>query len=66
MLVSVTIRTVLHNEFCIYTVADVEKDSSQNMADTIEHIKELIGEPRNYGKTSHGILKHVPHFFFKS
>eukprot|EP00731_Ephydatia_muelleri_P027932 Em0019g805a len=36
---------------------DVEKDSSQNMADTIEHIKELIGEPRNYGPTPEEIME---------
>lgn len=29
--------------------SDVEKDHSPNMEDTIEHIKKLIGEPRNYG-----------------
>ena len=28
---------------------DIEKDISLNMADTLEQIKELIGEPRNYG-----------------
>ena len=32
-------------------IPDVEKDSSSGMEQTFEHIKKLIGEPRNYGPT---------------
>ena len=32
-------------------ITDVTKDTSKNNADTIEKIKKIIGEPRNYGPT---------------
>jgi hypothetical protein len=31
--------------------SDIEKDSSSGMEQTLEQIKKLIGEPRNYGPT---------------
>ena len=30
---------------------DIEKDSSSGMEQTLEQVKKLIGEPRNYGPT---------------
>lgn len=35
--------------FLIYL--DVSKDTSKNNYDTVEKIKKIIGEPRNYGPT---------------
>ena len=32
-------------------ITDVTKDTSKNNADTIEKIKKIIGDPRNYGPT---------------
>ena len=32
-------------------MSDVEKDSSNDMQQTFEQIKKMIGEPRNYGPT---------------
>ena len=29
---------------------DVEKDTSANMENTVEQIKKIVGEPRNYGE----------------
>lgn len=34
-----------------WAFTDVSKDTSKNNADTIEKIKKIIGEPRNYGPT---------------
>ena len=38
---------------CLHSNAfsDVEKDQSQNMEASVEQMKKIIGEPRNYGKT---------------
>ena len=33
----------------IVCILDVEKDKSEGMSDTLEKIKKIIGEPRNYG-----------------
>ena len=32
-------------------LSDIEKDHSSGMEQTLEQIKKLIGEPRNYGPT---------------
>ena len=47
--------SVLH-DLVLYTLcktlyADVSKDTSKNNADTIDKIKKILGEPRNYGPT---------------
>ena len=34
-----------------YNLSDVEKDSTVGMEQTVEQVKKLIGEPRNYGPT---------------
>ena len=38
----------MYDCFCL---SDVEKDSSAGMEETVEKVKKLIGEPRNYGPT---------------
>ena len=34
-----------------FLYSDTEKDSSSGMEQTLEQVKKLIGEPRNYGPT---------------
>lgn len=42
----------LLNKFILnFLYSDIEKDSSSGMEQTLEQVKKLIGEPRNYGPT---------------
>ena len=35
----------------IFSITDITKDTSVMMADSVEHLKKIMGEPRNYGKS---------------
>ena len=35
----------------IFSITDITKDTSVMMADSGEHLKKIMGEPRNYGKS---------------
>jgi len=39
----------------IYAFADITKDTSVRMKDTVDNIINLIGKPRNYGNNIHSI-----------
>lgn len=42
----------MHILYTLYLVpSDIEKDSSNAMEQSVENIKKIIGEPRNYGPT---------------